>query len=209
MEGYYLRKKIRLVVKYVLISILCVPIIGNSQSNYNILNFGAKADGRTINTQAINRTIQEAYLKGGGTVIIPRGKFITGTIFLASNVNILLEKDAYLMGSSNINDYRSFIPSKDLTKYSTISDQGNNSNSAYDSIWTKALIIGNEVQNITLLGEGVIDGQHVFNGRGEEGMRGAHTILLSNSRRQMCTQNTNIVFIDYICLCQSILYPIL
>lgn len=149
---------------------------------YNIKQYGAKAQENFLNTNAINTAIKDAANHGGGTVVIPKGIFTTATIYLKSKVNLLLEKDAVLQGAKNINLYKSFIPTHDLTKYSTISTEGNNSNSAYDTSWTKALIIGDGIQNVTISGEGIIDGVHVTNPKGEEGMRGAHTIILSNSK---------------------------
>ncbi len=53
---------------------------------YNIVDYGAKADAKTINTEAINNTIKICHSNGGGTVEIPAGNFITGTIVLLSNV---------------------------------------------------------------------------------------------------------------------------
>lgn len=59
----------------------------NDDSTYNIVDFGAKGDGITDNTQFINRTIEACSLRGGGTVIIPEGTFLTGSILLKSKVN--------------------------------------------------------------------------------------------------------------------------
>lgn len=59
----------------------------NDDSTYNIVDFGAKGDGITDNTQFINRTIEDCSLRGGGTVIIPEGTFLTGSILLKSKVN--------------------------------------------------------------------------------------------------------------------------
>lgn len=158
-----------------------VPSLTHAQQvHYNIQNFGAKGNDKTVNTAIINHTIDKCYNEGGGTVIVPKGIFLTSTIYLKSNVNIRLEKGAVLKAVSNINLYHSFSPKTDLSKYSTISATGNNGNSAYDTVWTKALVIGESVSNVTISGEGAIDGEHVFNAKGEEGMRGPHTIILAN-----------------------------
>lgn len=53
---------------------------------YNILSFGAKADGQTDNAQFIQKAIDEASANGGGKVVIPADNFITGVIHLKSNV---------------------------------------------------------------------------------------------------------------------------
>ena len=73
----------------------------NDDSTYNIVDFGAKGDGITDNTQFINRTIEACSLGGGGTVIIPEGTFLTGSILLKSKVNLFLESNAVVKGINN------------------------------------------------------------------------------------------------------------
>ena len=152
------------------------------QTSYNIEKLGARGDNKTVNTNIINQTIAKCAAEGGGTVIVPQGIFLTATLYLKSNVNLHLNKGAVLKGTSDMKLYRSFVPETDLTKYNTISTTGNNSNSAYDTVWTKALIIAQGVNKATISGEGHIDGDHVFNAKGEEGMRGPHTIVIANCK---------------------------
>ncbi len=160
-----------------------IPTLTHAQGKrYNIQAMGAKGDDKTVNTDAINRAITQCFKAGGGTVVVPKGFFLTSTIYLKSKVNLLLSKGAVLKGVADANRYQSFVPKTDLSKYSTISDEGNNGNSAYDTVWTKALMIGEGANNITISGEGTIDGEHVFNPKGEENMRGPHTIILANCR---------------------------
>jgi polygalacturonase len=70
---------------------------------YNIINFGA-AEGK-LSTVAIQKAIDECVEEGSGHVIVPAGTFITGTLFLKSNVNLYLENGAVLKGSIDLNDY--------------------------------------------------------------------------------------------------------
>lgn len=77
-----------------------------NHSPYNIIDFGAKADGKIINTLAIQKTINVCNEHGGGTVFVPAGQFITGALRLLSNVNLYLEPGARLTGSSDTTDYR-------------------------------------------------------------------------------------------------------
>jgi hypothetical protein len=151
-------------------------------ASYNIQELGARGDNKTINTTIINQTIAKCSSEGGGTVIVPPGIFLTATLYLQSNVNIHLKKGAVLKGVSDMSLYHSFIPETDLSKYNTVSTGGNNSNSAYDTVWTKALIIAQGITKATISGEGHIDGDHVFNAKGEEGMRGPHTIVMANCK---------------------------
>lgn len=148
----------------------------------SILSFGAKGDGTTLNTQAINAAIQSCAQQGGGVVVVPEGTYLTGTIHLQSGVMVQLQKGAVLLGSTQLSDYDSFIPKHDLSRYE--SGRGTaNANSAYDTIWTKALVIANDIHDAGITGEGTIDGQHVFNPHGEEKMRGPHTIIAASSSR--------------------------
>src|SRR5437867_1803017 len=61
-----------------------------------ITKYGAKADGITLNTNAINRAIDECSKKGGGIVVVPAGLWLTGPVVLKSNVNLHLQKSALL-----------------------------------------------------------------------------------------------------------------
>lgn len=72
----------------------------------NVLSFGAKGDGVTMNTTAIQAAIDAAAQRGGGRVVVPAGKFLTGTIELRSNVDLHLLQGATLLGSSDPSDYR-------------------------------------------------------------------------------------------------------
>src|SRR5450432_1335601 len=74
---------------------------------YSILEYGAIADGQTINTKAINAAIEKCYNDGGGTVLVPAGTYMTGTIRLLSNINLYLEPGAVLKGSKDTMDYLS------------------------------------------------------------------------------------------------------
>ena len=70
---------------------------------YNILDFGA-IEGKLSKT-AIQNAIDKCSEEGGGRVIVPAGTFITGTLFLKSNVNLYLENGSVLKGSTDLNDY--------------------------------------------------------------------------------------------------------
>lgn len=72
----------------------------------NILDYGAVADGRTINTQAINAAVAACAAQGGGRVVVPAGgAFLTGTIWLKSHVELHLAHGALLLASGEMKDY--------------------------------------------------------------------------------------------------------
>ena len=62
-----------------------LPVIPNA--TFNVTNFGAVGNGKTMNTAAIQKTIGTASAAGGGTVLVPAGKFLTGPFTLASSIN--------------------------------------------------------------------------------------------------------------------------
>jgi hypothetical protein len=74
-------------------------------SDRSILDTGAVPDGKTLCTAAINRAVGEVAAAGGGTVLVPPGTYLTGTIRLKSRVTLQLENGATLLGSKDIADY--------------------------------------------------------------------------------------------------------
>ena len=75
-------------------------------TSFSISEIGAIGDGKTLNTAAIQNTVDMCAQRGGGTVIVPAGVFVTGTIQLRSNINLCLEPGGVLKGSTNLDDYR-------------------------------------------------------------------------------------------------------
>ena len=71
----------------------------------NVTDLGAKGDGITVNTKAINDAIKKVNAKGGGTVVIPSGLWLTGPIELLSNVNLYTEKNALIVFTEDYNAY--------------------------------------------------------------------------------------------------------
>lgn len=151
------------------------------QKVYDIRKYGAKGDGKTLNTKAISSAIDACSGNGGGTVVVPKGVFLTGTFYLKDNVKFYIEKDATLKATTDLTQYIPYTPLGDLSKYSSGGD-GENANNAIDPIWNRALILGVGISNFSIEGDGIIDGCHVFDARGEENMRGPHTIIIAESR---------------------------
>lgn len=71
----------------------------------NITDFGAVADGKTLNTEAINNAIKDVNSKGGGKVVIPAGLWLTGPIELKSNVNLYTEQNSLILFTDDFNAY--------------------------------------------------------------------------------------------------------
>lgn len=118
------------------------PLLFASASSRNILEYGAKPDGRTLNSQAIQRAIDDVSKSGGGTVIVPPGIFLTGLIELKSKVTLSLAEGSTLLGSTSMDDYRS--------NASVFGHGGPN---------PRHLIFAMNANDVTIQGSGRIDGQ--------------------------------------------------
>ena len=111
---------------------------------YNILGFGAKT--KTDCTKSIQSAIDECAKNGGGCVVIPSGKYISGTIWLKDNVDLHFEKGAVLKASTNIDDYNK-------------EDAYTQNFGCENEKWrAKHLIIALECENVSITGDGIIDG---------------------------------------------------
>ena len=115
---------------------------------YNITDFGAKSG--TLCTNSIQAAIDECAKNGGGTVTVPAGLYISGTIYLKSNVELNLKHGSVLKASTDMNDY--------------------NPDDAYEQNWGsqnekwrgKHLIVAVEQTNVAVTGTGLIDGSGDF-----------------------------------------------
>ena len=150
-----------------------------SSTVIDVTKYKVKGDGKTLCTAAINKAIAKA--PEGAEIVFPAGRYLTGTIHLKSNVTLTLTEGAEIIGSTNIDDYDSYIPTKDMSRYDTGAGT-RNSNVTSDARWTKALILGVGLENVSITGPGLIDGQHLEDSLGEESMRGPHGILLAECK---------------------------
>jgi polygalacturonase len=142
----------------------------NPGSTFDIRDYGATGDGITLDTAAIQKALQAANASGGGQVLFPPGRYVSGTIHLRNHVVLWLEAGARLIGTTNLAEYHqpevpTFMPEAKWGK------------------WHRALIVGENVEDVTIAGPGVVDGNKVFDSTGEEHMRGPHTIAFVNCHR--------------------------
>ena len=91
--------------RFFFFTLLFIHSLVLSAQDFNILDYGAIDDGKTLNTVAIQKAIDAAHQKGGGRVIIPPGNYLSGSIVMKSNVELHLMKGAVLLGSTNPDDY--------------------------------------------------------------------------------------------------------
>ena len=113
---------------------------------YNIRDFGAKGDGATLDTAALQAAIDTCNREQGGTVLVPAGVFVIGTVELKSNVTLHIAAQGKLLGSADGKQYHAAeaIP---LSGDSTLND-GN-----------VGLLFAVNAENVTVEGPGTIDGQ--------------------------------------------------
>lgn len=115
-------------------------------SKYNVVDFGAIGDGKVSCTDAFKAAIAECEKNGGGTIYVPAGTFLTGAIFLKSNMTLFVEAGARLLFSNDINDFPVVISRWEGVK-----------RECYASC-----INADDAENVTITGRGTLDGQGEF-----------------------------------------------
>jgi polygalacturonase len=123
---------------------------GTTPKRFVISDFGAVADGKTVNTKAIQSAIDKCAASGGGVVVVPKGTFLSGAIFLKQGANLCVEQDGVLKGTTNIDDYPQI-----QTRWEGVEEQ-----------WTSAFVNADGLSNLDISGKGTIDGS------GEEWLQG-------------------------------------
>jgi len=111
---------------------------------FNVREFGARGDGQTLDTIALQKAVDACAASGGGTVHFPPGRYLSGTLFLKSRITIHLESGATLLGSRRLEDYTPTIPA--IRSYT-------------DTYTERSLIYAEQLEHVTLEGRGEIDGQ--------------------------------------------------
>lgn len=113
-------------------------------NTFNIIDFGAVSDGETNNSEVIKKAIDSCFKVGGGKVVIPAGRFLTGPIHLKSNINLHLEEGSEVLFSKNHKDYLPVVHTsyegQELMNYSP-------------------LIYAFKQKNIAVTGKGTFNGQ--------------------------------------------------
>jgi hypothetical protein len=111
---------------------------------FDVRRFGAVGDGVRLDTAALQRAIDACVAGGGGTVLVPAGKYLSGTITLKSNVTLHLAPSAVILGSPDLSHYATAIERCGFTLHSHID---------------KCLVYAAKAENVAITGRGTIDGQ--------------------------------------------------
>ena len=110
---------------------------------FNVRDHGALGDGQTLDSPAIQSAIDACAAQGGGTITLPAGHYVSGSLFLRDNISLHLDPGAVILGSENPEDYpivHSRWEGKHQETYAP-------------------LIAGQNINNITVTGRGMIDGR--------------------------------------------------
>lgn len=145
---------------------------------YNVKDYGAKADGQTNDADAINKAIETAANAGGGIVFFPAGTYLSGTVRLKSNITLYLSQGTVLQAIF------------DSTAYDNPEENPHNKYQDFGhSHWHNGFIWGENLENIAIMGTGLIYGKgltrnrsrdHLPKGLGDKSiaLKNCHNVLL-------------------------------
>jgi polygalacturonase len=134
----------------------CMHAPAPKTTPYVITDYGAVGDSNTVNTKAIQSAIDRCATSGGGVVVVPKGVFMTGALFFKQGVNLRVEQDGVVKGTTNPADYPAIY-----TRWEGI-----------ERYWTAALVNFVGMTNVLVSGDGMIDGSGEAFGGGGRGPRG-------------------------------------
>ncbi|MDB4903754.1 MAG: glycoside hydrolase family 28 protein [Mucilaginibacter sp.] len=142
-------------IKLLLITLLASVKIANAANPnqahfYNIKDFGAVGDGINLDSKAMNKAIDAAANAGGGTIYFPAGNYLSGSIHLKSNISLFIDQGATIIAASVTaeNGY----DEEEASVNTTYQDSGH-------SHWHNSLIWGENLHDISILGQGTIWGK--------------------------------------------------
>ncbi|MDY4697192.1 MAG: glycoside hydrolase family 28 protein [Selenomonas montiformis] len=109
----------------------------------SVRDYGAVGDGKTLDTKAFQRAVDQAVTMGTAKIIVPSGLYLLGSVFLDSNMVLEIQEGAVLLGSENISDYPII----------------NTRIAGIEMPWPAALLNVIDAENVHIIGKGVIDGR--------------------------------------------------
>ncbi len=129
----------------------------------NVRDHGAAGDGKTIDTPAINRTIDAATAAGGGTVYFPAGQYLCYSIHLKSNVSLFLDQGAVIVAADALPEGQSggYDEPEPVQPWEAYQDYGHNH-------WHNSLIWGENLHDVSIYGPGRIWGKGLARNNGPE-----------------------------------------
>ncbi len=120
----------------------------NTNVFYNVKDYGAVGDGKTLDSPSINKAIDAAVQNGGGTVFLPAGIYLSGSIRLKSNITLFLDVGCVILGAP-----------QEMGAYDTEEDVvGTQYQDSGHSYFHNSLIWGENLKNVSITGKGMING---------------------------------------------------
>ena len=126
---------------------------------FSILDFGAVADGKTLAREAFQAAVDACHAAGGGTVLVPAGKFLLGTVILRSHVHVHLEAGATILGSCDFE--RDYLPREPFPYHADDAFGGKYQDDSH-TYFDHSLFVAKECEDIAFTGDGKIDMQGIF-----------------------------------------------
>ena len=170
-----IRKNIRTAITFVLFMQVATSLLAQpGKVFYNVRDFGARGDSITIDGDAINKAIDAAAAKGGGTVYFPPGIYASYTIRLKSNISLYLDQGATLLAAAHTGQ-AGYDEPEAKTAYDAYQDLGHNH-------WKNSLIWGDGLHDISIVGQGLIWGKGMSRSTNQPKFGGNKAIGLKNCR---------------------------
>ncbi len=146
-----------MIVKRLLLLNIIFTVLGlcaqNQSMFYNVKDYGAKGDGKTLDVKAINKTIDVAAKAGGGTVYFPAGNYLTGSIHLQNYITLYIDNGATIIAAP-------------VTAANGYDEEETGSNNEYEDQghrhWHNSLIWGDSIHDIAIVGHGLINGENLY-----------------------------------------------
>ena len=142
---------------------------------YSVVKYGAVADGKTLNTKAVQKAVDECSANGGGIVRFDGGRYVLSTVFLKSNVKIEIPEETEILGAESYYDYAQ----EEKVDYPIYQDSSH-------TYYHPSLFVGIDCDNICITGGGKIDMRSVWDEDGVRGEaikhRGAKCVALKNCK---------------------------
>ena len=135
--------------KRLCMTFLAVVCALQMMADYNVRNFGAKGDGATLDSPAINAAIEEAVKHGGGRVVVPAGRYLSGSIRMKSNIELCIEAGAVIIAAPA--SMKAYDKSEEFG-FPEYQDGGH-------TYFHNSLIWADGEENVSITGRGMIDGE--------------------------------------------------
>ena len=142
---------------------------------FNVIDYGAVADGKTLSTQAVQKAVDACSSAGGGVVVFPEGTFVLSTVFLKDGVRVEIPEKTLVLGAESFYQYEQ----EEKIDYPAYQDSSH-------TYYHPSMFVGLDCDNIAVVGKGKVDMRSVWDVKGVRGAaiknRGAKFVALKNCK---------------------------